>query len=142
MTVRDEQHTELLERRLTLLGELVAALRASTDALVRMDIETIHQSVGNQERLCGEIRSLDRVLDALQRKWAAGMAARGESGRIDRLLERVAEAQAEVRQLNQRHAALVRRSRRTLDAMLNFLRSTAPTYADPRLAGTAAGGRS
>ena len=102
----------------------------------------IHRSVGNQERLCGEIRSLDRGLDALQRKWAAGMAARSELGEVDALLERVADAQAEVRQLNQRHAALVRRSRRTLDAMLNFLRSAAPTYADPRLSGTAAGGRS
>jgi flagellar biosynthesis/type III secretory pathway chaperone len=133
---------ELLERRLALLGELAAALKASTDALVGLDIEMIHQSVGNQERLCGEIRSLDRGLDALQRKWAAGMAERGESGAINALLDRVAEAQAEVRQLNQRHAALVRRSRRTLDAMLNFLRSAGPTYADPRLAATPAGGRS
>jgi flagellar biosynthesis/type III secretory pathway chaperone len=139
--VRNEQHIELLERRLALMGELAAAVRASTDALVRLDIEKIHQSVGNQERLCDEIRSLDRGIDALRRKWGAGIAARGEVGEIDALLGRVAEAQAEVRQLNQRHAALVRRSRRTLDAMLNFLRSAGPTYADPRLAGPPAGGR-
>jgi flagellar biosynthesis/type III secretory pathway chaperone len=133
---------ELLERKLALLAELAAALRASTDALVRLDIETIHQSVGNQERLCGEIRSLDRGLDALERRWAAELAGRREGGEMDALFERVASARAEVRQLNQRHAALVRRSRRTLDAMLNFLRSAAPTYADPRLGGTPAGLRS
>ncbi|MDE3137268.1 MAG: flagellar export chaperone FlgN [Acidobacteriota bacterium] len=127
---------------MALLVELAAALRSSTDALVRLDIEMIHQSVGNQERLCGEIRSLDRGLDTLQRKWAAGIAAHGEGGEIDALIERVANAQAEVRQLNQRHAALVRRSRRTLEAMLNFLRSAAPTYTDPRLVGAPAGGRS
>ena len=51
--MRHEKQMELLERRLALLAELAAALRASTDALVRMDIEMIHRSVGNQERLCG-----------------------------------------------------------------------------------------
>lgn len=141
MTVRHEHYFELLERRLALLGELAAALRDSTDALVRLDIERIDQTVGDQERLCGEILSLDRGLDSLQRKCAAGLDTRGEGGRLEALLGRVAEAQAEVRQLNKRHAALVRRSRRTLDAMLNFLRSAAPTYANPHLAGTAAGGR-
>jgi flagellar biosynthesis/type III secretory pathway chaperone len=140
--VRHVQQKELLEQRLALLAELATAVRVSTDALVRMDIETIHQSVASQERLCGEIRSLDRGLDTLRRKWEAGMEARGDAGEIGALLDRVASAQAEVRQLNQKHAALVRRSRRTLDAMLTLLRSAAPTYADPRLAGAPAGGRS
>jgi flagellar biosynthesis/type III secretory pathway chaperone len=139
--VRHEQYFELLERRLALLGDLARALEASTGALVQMDIERIGRTVGDQERLCGEIRSLDRGIDALQRKCAAGLDTRGEGGALEALLERVAKAQAEVRQLNERHAALVRRSRRTLDAMMNFLRSAAPTYANPRLAGTTAGGR-
>lgn len=139
--MRHEQYFELLERRLALLGNLAGALEASTDALVRLDIERIGQTVGDQERLCGEIRSLDRGIDALQRKCATGLETRGEAGTLETLLERVAAAQAEVRQLNERHAALLRRSRRTLDAMMNFLRSAGPTYANPRLAGTAAGGR-
>jgi hypothetical protein len=134
-----ERYLELLERRLTLLGDLAGALRASTEALVQLDLDTIHRKVGEQERLCHEIRSLDRGLDVLQRKCRAGLAPGGD---CPALLARMAEAQAEVRTLNRKHAALVRRSRRTLEAMMNFLRSTSPTYADPGLARGPAGGRS
>lgn len=134
-----EHYLELLERRLTLLGDLAGALRASTEALVQLDLDTIHRKVGEQERLCHEIRSLDRGLDDLQRKCSVGLAPGSDSSA---LLARMAEAQAEVRTLNRKHAALVRRSRRTLEAMMNFLRSTSPTYADPGWVHGSAGGRS
>lgn len=134
-----ERYLELLERRLTLLGDLAGALRASTEALVQLDLDTIHRKVGEQERLCHQIRSLDRRLDDLQRKCSVGLAPCGDSSA---LLARMAQAQAEVRTLNRKHAALVRRSRRTLEAMMNFLRSTSPTYADPGLVHGPAGGRS
>jgi hypothetical protein len=139
MSVERAHYLELLERRLTLLGELAGELRASTEALVQLDLDTIHRKVGEQERLCHEIQSLDRGLDDLQRKCGAGLAPGSDSSA---LLARMAETQAQVRALNRKHAALVRRSRRTLEAMMNFLRSTSPTYADPGLTHGSAAGRS
>jgi hypothetical protein len=133
-----EPYLELIERRLTLLGELAAALRASTDALVQLDLDAIHRRVGEQERLCVEIQTLDRGLDELRGKYRGAIGLEADPPPA---LARMAAAQAEVRALNRRHAALVRRSRRTLEAMMNFLRSTAPTYADPGLAGGHGAGR-
>lgn len=138
MSAQREPDSAWLEQRLALLGELAAALRASTDALVRLDLDAIHRSVDEQERLCGEIRSIDRGLDELRGKYL-GLAEPGAAP--SPALERMAKAQAEVRALNRRHAALVRRSRRTLEAMMNFMRSTALTYADPGLAGGHGEGR-
>ncbi len=138
MSVERAHFIELLERRLTLLGELAGELRSSTEALVGLDIDAMHQKVGEQERLCNELRSLDRGLDDLQRKCSAGLEPGDDSSL---LLERMAQAQGEVRTLNRRHAALVRRSQRTLEAMMNFLHSASPTYADPRVGGRAAGGK-
>ena len=140
MSAERERYFEVAEGRLALLGELAVALRASTEALVRLDLDTIHQKVGEQERLCREIQSLDRSLDDLQRKCGAGLGADAWPAPLGELLGRVADAQAEVRALNRRHAALLRRSRRTLEAMMNFVRSASPTYSDPRLASGAGEG--
>lgn len=130
------RYLELLERRLALLGQLAVELRSSTEALVGLDLDTMHQKVGEQERLCHEISSLDRGLDNLQRRCGAGL----EPGRDSSLLlARMEETRSEVRELNRRHAALVRGSRRTLEAMMNFLHSASPTYADPGVATRAAG---
>lgn len=134
-----ERYLELLERRLALLGDLAESLRASTAALVGMDLERIDQKVGEQENLCLEIQSLDRGLDDLQKRCSTGLAPGSEPAAV---LARMADAQAEVRALNRKHAALVRRSRRTLDAMLNFLHSASDTYTDPGRANSRAGGRS
>jgi hypothetical protein len=136
-----ERYFELLQQRLTLLDNLAGALQSSNQALVRLDLETIHQQVGEQERLCREIQVLDRGLDDVQRKCGIGLESGSEDVALGRVLGRVAKAQAEVRALNRRHAALVRRSRRTLEAMLHFVRSTSLTYSDPRLVRSSAGGR-
>lgn len=137
------EYLELLDRRLTLLAKLAGELQTSNEALVRLDLEEMHRQVGRQEGLCREIQSLDRGLDELQRKCGAGIgsdgATDGESLALKQMLRRVAEAQGGVRALNRKHAALLRRSRKTLNAMLNFVRSTSPTYSDPRRAGHTAG---
>lgn len=143
MTMGPNDYFELLNRRLTLLDKLAGELQTSNEALVRLDLEEMHRQVDRQEGLCREIQSLDRSLDELQKKCGAEIRPDGASDderlALNQMLGRVAEAQAGVRVLNRKHAALLRRSRRTLDAMLNFVRSTSPTYSDPRRVGQTAG---
>jgi hypothetical protein len=46
-------------------------------------------------------------------------------------MRQLGEAQAEVGRLNQTHAAYLRRSRRTINVLMNFVGSYAMTYARP-----------
>jgi hypothetical protein len=46
-------------------------------------------------------------------------------------MQEIGKAQAEVGRLNQIHAAYLRRSRRTIHVLMNFIGSYAMTYARP-----------
>jgi hypothetical protein len=46
-------------------------------------------------------------------------------------LGRVATAQAELKKLNDAHQAMLRRSRRTVQVLMNLFNSYAPTYSAP-----------
>lgn len=110
----------LLGERLRLLDSLAVELRACSEAMVTLDLDGIHRRVSQQEQVCQEIRSVDREIELLQRQWSADERGQVLPGVKD-LLGRISSAQLEVRRLNSSHAALLRRSRRTLRAMMNFV---------------------
>lgn len=120
--MKDETSTisALLGERLKLLDSLAVELRACSEAMVALDLDGMHRRVAQQEQVCQQIRSVDREIDFLQRQWSAD--ERGEVlPAVKDLLGRISSAQSEVRRLNSSHAALLRRSRRTLRAMMNFV---------------------
>lgn len=110
----------LLGERLRLLDSLAVELRACSNAMVALDLDGIHHRVAQQEQICQQIRSVDREIGVLQQRWSAGEKEQALPAAKD-LLGRISCAQAEVRRLNSAHAALLRRSRRTLRAMMNFV---------------------
>jgi hypothetical protein len=120
--VKDDTNTisALLGERLKLLDSLAVELRACSNAMVALDLEGIHRRVSQQEQVCQQIRSVDREIDVLQQRWTAQERSDALPAVKD-LLGRISTAQTEVRRLNSAHAALLRRSRRTLRAMMNFV---------------------
>ncbi|HTW23277.1 MAG TPA: flagellar export chaperone FlgN [Candidatus Baltobacteraceae bacterium] len=110
----------LLGERLRLLDSLAVELRACSEAMVALDLDGMQRRVAQQEQVCQQIRSVDREIDCLQRQWS--VEERGELlPAVKDILGRISSAQSEVRRLNSAHAALLRRSRRTLRAMMNFV---------------------
>ena len=141
MSAETTRYLELLEERLALLGSLAAALTAARTDIVSLDINGLEARISEQERLCMEIRSLDTQLDRVQRQCvthigaasrpAAGQASDADSTRRRETLDRLTRVQASVKQLNDEHQALLRRSRRTVSALLNSYHSFALTYSNP-----------
>lgn len=95
--------------------------------MISLDLDGIHQRVAEQEKICGQIRTVDGEIDLLQKRWSAGEREQALPAAKD-LLDRISSAQTEVRRLNSAHAALLRRSRRTLRAMMNFVNFYGGTY--------------
>ena len=122
LNVRDDTSTicGLLSERLRLLDSLAVELRACSNAMVALDLDGIHHRVARQEQICGQIRSVDREIELLQQRWSAAEREECIPAAKD-LLTRISSAQTEVRRLNSSHSALLRRSRRTLRAMMNFV---------------------
>lgn len=129
---------DLLERRILLLGSLTVALTTAGADVVAFDINGLEQRIRDQERLCVEIRSIDARIDVVQRQCAtqlgaqsAGAALAPDSVRLRETMDRLNRTQISVKQLNEQHRALLRRSRRTIGALLNSLQGFALTYSNP-----------
>ena len=136
MSADAARYLDLLERRLGLLGSLASALTAARTDIVSLDIAGLESRIADQEKLCAEIHSLDTHLDRVQQQCvthavAPAPASNPNSARCREILARLAQAQATVKRLNDEHRALLRRSRRTVHALLNSYRSFAMTYANP-----------
>lgn len=107
-----------------------------------MDLDGMHGRITEQEDLCRQIQLLDPAIDSLQRTCAQqlGLARPDAAGSLegnawaDRLrgvMHELGKAQAEVGRLNQIHAAYLRRSRRTVNMLMNLFGNYALTYAPP-----------
>lgn len=141
MSAETTRYLELLEERLALLGSLAAALSAARTDIVSLDINGLEARIAEQEKLCTQIRLLDTQLDRVQRQCSShiggvsgkvfGSAQDSEITRRRETLNRLACVQASVKRLNEEHQALLRRSRRTVSALLNSYHSFALTYSDP-----------
>ena len=142
MSLEIEKYLGLLERRLSLLRALAQQLVGCRKEFVAMDLDGMYGRIGEQEDLCRQIESLHPAIDSLQRTCARQL----DLGRFDtarqpedvEMAERLRDvmldlgaAQAEVARLNQIHAAYLRRSRRTVAVLLNFLGNYTVTYARP-----------
>jgi flagellar FlgN protein len=141
------RYLKLLEKRLELLGSLAKALTASRNDFVSMDLGAIERGIQEQEQFCAQIRSLDAEITRVQLgcaertsqrpctdaiSWPGSpdsYASRDEQIRVT--MGRVAAAQAELKRLNDAHQAMLRRSRRTVQVLLNLFNSYAPTYSAP-----------
>ena len=142
MSSEIETYLGLLERRLSLLRLLAQEFVDSRKEFVALDLDGMYRRIFEQEELCREIQRLHPAIHALQQTCAMqlGLENYGAAGnpenaeraeRLSRVVQEIGKAQAEVGRLNQIHAAYLRRSRRTINVLMNFIGSYAMTYARP-----------
>jgi len=108
-----------------------------------MDLEAIREHVSYQKSLCAEIRALDDELRVLRRQLAVaagwepeGMSAAAFAGLFDansalqlrKIMDDLAVIQNTVRRLNRVYAGLLRRSRRSINVLINVMASYLGTY--------------
>jgi hypothetical protein len=141
----NEQYLRLLERRLALLEGLTKALAESRADFVGLNLDEMHDRIGDQQRFCAQIQALDGDITRAQMRCAKWCSQRPRASeiwwpeldgadavvgeRIRAAMQRIAAAQAQLKRLNDAHQALLRRSRRTVGVLLNLFHSYAPTYA-------------
>jgi flagellar FlgN protein len=137
-----DTYLELLERRLSLLRLLAQEFVDCRKEFVALDLDGMYRRIFEQEELCREIQRLHPAIHALQQTCATqlefgnhGVQGKAENAeraaRLERVMKDLGEAQAEVGRLNQIHAAYLRRSRRTVQVLLNFIGRYAMTYSRP-----------
>jgi chromosome segregation ATPase len=141
-----QQYLELLERRVATLRLLAADLDESRSAYVTLDLRAMHQHIARQETLCTEIRMLDTELQNMKEQ-LRHLVATGEmpatmseleaqldpasARQLHLLLGGLKTIQADVRRLSRVHSELLRRSRRTVNVLLNFLAHYSGKYPLP-----------
>jgi FlgN protein len=141
VTSETTRFLSLLEERLALLNSLASALLAARTDIVSLDINGLESRITEQDNLCNQIRNLDYQLDRVQSQCTSLLsappnrlsapAADSDSIRCRETLDRLSRVQANVKQLNDEHQVLLRRSRRTVSALLNSYHTFAITYANP-----------
>lgn len=147
MTPESTKYLKLLGRRIELLSSLAQILTQSRDDFIAMNLGAMERRTAEQEQMCAEIRSLDAEIASLQARSAESAGTRFSAGvlcwpgspdgdvhqddQIRAMLGRVALAQAELKKINDSHQAMLRRSKRTVQILLNFFGSFAPTYSAP-----------
>jgi small-conductance mechanosensitive channel len=141
MSADTTRYLDLLEQRIVLLGSLADALVSAGASISAFDIDGLEARIATQQQLCAEISALDSRIDAVQRHCAEQAAwprandirltGAAEDSPLRQTLERLQAVQSSVKQLNEAHKILLRRSRRTVGALLNSYHTFAMTYADP-----------
>lgn len=152
MSAESTRYLKLLERRLDLLGALSDTLAKSRDDFVSMDLGAMERRIAEQEQFCKQIGALDADITTAQVRCAknAGLlpctngiswpsvpgSDPSQDKSIQILMGRIAVAQTELKKINDAHQATLRRSKRTVQVLLNLFNSFAPTYSAPGAAGT------
>jgi hypothetical protein len=133
----------LLKRRVATLRLMAKELRDCRESLTGMDLESTREHISYQQGLCSQIRFLDGELGLLRRQIAGrggleleGMSAAefsklfdaGSDSQLRQVLDELAAVQKSVQRLNRVYAGLLRRSRRSINVLINVMASYMGTY--------------
>jgi predicted nuclease with TOPRIM domain len=123
------------------MSQIAESLSASSAAIAACNIDGLEGCIRNQESLCSKIRALDARLEAMQaRHQSLGREnsqlsvsfANLEDASLRAAMARLKEVHQRVKSLNQTHAELLRRSRRTVLALSRAYQTvTTDLYANP-----------
>ena len=139
-----ERYLNLLERRVAVLRLMAQELLDARQPITRLNLEAIYHHVSMQEGFCSELRFLDCELAVAEKNLSAGSQPdRSLTDRIGHLLDAASAARyrelqdelkaalANVQKLNRVEFELLRRSRRTINILINFLGYNSGTYRPP-----------
>lgn len=121
---------ELLERRVQLLRALAIELSQGKSAMAALDLPTMERRTLEQESVVAELAFVSAEIASME----ALVRKRSEPGGFDQ--KRLAIEQAttgaarELTHAIRAHAALVRRSRRSIDVLMNVLSTCTAEYSN------------
>jgi hypothetical protein len=136
-------YVELLKRRLASLRLMAKELVDCRHSFVSMDIESAREHISYQQGLCSEIRFLDHELRVLRAQivGAAGLQPDGLDNaafaslfdnssalELRQVVGELTDVQKRVWRLNRVYAGLIRRSRRSINVLINVMASYMGTY--------------
>jgi len=143
MSSQAQQIVELLEQRLAAMNEVAQSLANAGAAIAACDIDGLEARILDQEALCQKIRNLDTQLEAMQARQALRNSntspnsvlcspdGKGQD-ELQATMAHLQEVHLRVKVLNANHAELLRRSRRTVNALTQAYQIfSAGTYRDP-----------
>jgi hypothetical protein len=138
-----QRYLELLKRRVASLRLMAKELRECRESFTSMDLEATRDHISYQQGLCAEIRSLDDELRLLLRQLAAVQSVKlegltadklvklfdaGSASQLHEVLADLAVVQENVKRLNRVYAGLLRRSRRSINVLINVMANYIGTY--------------
>lgn len=138
-----QRYLELLKRRLASLRLMAKELRECRESFTSMDLEATREHISYQQGLCSEIRSLDDEMRVLRRQLAVrsglepqGMSEAAFDGLFDadcslqmrQVRDDLAMAQKSVQRLNRVYAGLLKRSRRSINVLINVMANNVGIY--------------
>jgi uncharacterized protein YhaN len=138
-----QRYLDLLKRRIASLRLMAKELRECRESFTSMDLEATREHISYQQGLCSEIRALDDELRVLRRQLALGsglepqgMSAAAFDGLFDadcamqlqQARDDLAEVERSVRRLNRVYAGLLKRSRRSINVLINVMTNYIGTY--------------
>ena len=140
---------DLIAARTRQLRLLANDLVASRQALVRLDLDAIHQHNAQQEMYCEEVRHLDSQISRISGRPVDGLALSLDGvvngwddeaqEQLRSILEDHESARCEVQELSQVQADFLQRSRRYLRILSNLVGNSMGLYEAPRLQPVQAG---
>jgi Mg2+ and Co2+ transporter CorA len=138
-----QRYVELLKRRAASLRLIAKELRECRESFTSMDLEATREHIMYQRGLCSEIRSLDGELRILRRQLAERGGLQPERMSADafaklfdadsalqlrQVMDDLAGVQKSVWRLNRVYAGLLRRSRRSINVLINVMANYIGTY--------------
>ena len=136
-------YLELLKRRVASLRLLAKELRECRPSFISTDLDATRGHISYQQGLISEIRFLDGELTFLRHQIT--QAAGAESGKLSadefgklldagsasqlrQVMDELAGIANDVRRLNRVYAGMIRRSRRSINVLINVMASYMGTY--------------
>lgn len=123
-------YLELLERRAELLNLLALELREAQPSIVGIDVAEIDRQSMRQESLCAELRFTWGELASLRSVQAESLAS-DQKNRWNAAIAANEKAAADLTRVQSVQAALLRRSRRSINVLMNVLSSSSVGYVPP-----------
>ena len=137
------QYIGLLKRRVASLRLTARELRECRKSFTGMDLEAIREHISYQKSLCSGISALDDELRVLRGQMAVasglqpegmspaafqGLCDAGSSLQLRQVMDDLEVVQKRVRRLNRVYAGQLRRSRRSINVLINLMANYIGTY--------------
>jgi hypothetical protein len=117
---------QLLEKRIDLMQSLANSLAIANSSLVTFDL-----AIGSLNSEINQVQTKFKCALQEQARLGDSDAVASAGNSIQATLDRLAQIQATVRNLNDTHLILLQKSRRTVHALLNSYQSFVSLYSNP-----------